>query len=544
MAHKPTYEELEQRIEELEKESVERKRVEGALEASTRRYKAIVEGSPDMIYVLDSEGHFSFVGGAVESLLGFTLEELIGKHFTSIIWPEDIKKAERHFGERRTGERSTRGFEVRLITRGGEKRDVDIKYLSVELYAFGVYDKPVSAKDKKFLGTYGVARDITDRKRAEEALRTSAQEWRTTFDAISEATCLLDMEGKILRCNEAMTNLLGKSFEEIIGGTCWELVHGTSEPVEGCPIVRMRKTRRRETLVLETDDQYLKVTADPLLDEDGNLMGGVHIITDITERRRAEEKLKEYSERLEEMVEERTQELRDAQEQLVRHEKLTVMGQLAGGLGHELRNPLGAIRNAAYFLSMALEEPEQEIKEALEILDNEVVTSERIINSLLDFARPKPPTWHNVDINDVVQATLSRVPVPENVEVLRQLSEMLPMISGDADQLAQVFGNLILNAFQAMPEGGRLVVKTSASSVEPSEAASPEWVTVSFTDTGVGIDEETLGKVFEPLFTTKAKGIGLGLALTKLLIEGHGGTIEVQSAVGKGSTFTVKLPVS
>ena len=659
MAHKPTYEELEQRIEELEKESVERKRVEGALEASTRRYKAIVEGSPDMIYVLDSEGHFSFVGGAVESLLGFTLEELIGKHFTSIIWPEDIKKAERHFGERRTGERSTRGFEVRLITRGGGKKDVDIKCLSVELYSFGVYDKPVSAKDKRFLGTYGVARDITDRKRAEKALRTAAQQWRTTFDAISEATCLLDMEGKILRCNKAMTNLLGKSFEEIIGGTCWELVHGTSEPVEGCPVGRMCKTGRRETLVLEIDDQYLKVTADPLIDETGNLKGAVHIITniterkkaeealeqkvvelnsfinnipdmawikdinsnfiaankafgnavgmepeylinhnceicfgkeaaekfrqddkrvmesrkqtvieesitvegkkayletikspifdesgevvgtvgvarDITERKKAEEALKADAERLEEMVEERTQDLRDAQEQLVRHEKLTVMGQLAGGLGHELRNPLGAIRNAAYFLSMALEEPEQEIKEALEILDNEVVTSERIINSLLDFARPKPPTWHNVDINDVVQATLSRVPVPENVEVLRQLSEMLPMISGDADQLAQVFGNLILNAFQAMPEGGRLVVK--------SEAASPEWVTISFTDTGIGMDKETLEKVFEPLFTTKSKGIGLGLALTKLLVEGHGGTIEAQSKEGKGTTFTIRMP--
>ena len=257
-------------------------------------------------------------------------------------------------------------------------------------------------------------------------------------------------------------------------------------------------------------------------------------MSDITERKRAEEELKEYSERLEEMVEERTQELREAQEELLRKEKLAVLGQLAGGVGHELRNPLGAIKNAAYFLNMVLEEPDPEVKETLEILDKEVGTSERIISSLLDFARPKPPIRRKVDVNDVVQDALSRTTVPENVEVVSQLDEALPTILADPDQLAQVFGNLILNGAQAMPEGGQLVVK--------SEVLSREWVAVSITDSGVGIPEENLEKIFEPLFTTKAKGIGLGLALVKTLVEGHGGRIEVRSEVGKGSTFTVRLP--
>jgi len=257
---------------------------------------------------------------------------------------------------------------------------------------------------------------------------------------------------------------------------------------------------------------------------------------EIAERKRAEEALKEYSERLEEMVEERTQELRDAQEQLIRQGELAVLGQLAGGVSHELRNPLAAIKNAAYFLNMVLEDPDPEVKETLEILDKEVAASERTISSLLDYARTRRPTWRKVDIKEVLDEALSRARVPENIEVVSQSDGRLPIILVDPGQLLQVFGNIIRNAVQAMSEGGRLVVK--------SEVPSPEWIAVSFADTGVGIPEENLGKLFEPLFTTKAKGIGLGLAVTKTLVEGHGGTIEVESQVGKGTTFRVRLPIA
>ena len=259
---------------------------------------------------------------------------------------------------------------------------------------------------------------------------------------------------------------------------------------------------------------------------------------EITERKRAEKELRKSNEELQTAEEElrvANEELVQTQEEMVHREKLAILGQLAGGVGHELRNPLGAIKNAAYFLNMALEQPEPEVKETLDILDREVTTSERIISSLLDFARPKPPTRQKVDINSVVQETLSRAGVPGNVKVVSQLDETLPAILADSDQLGQVFGNIILNAVQAMPEGGQLVVK--------SEVPSPEWAAISFADTGAGIPKGDLKKLFEPLFTTKAKGIGLGLAVTKTIVEGHKGTIEVQSEVGKGSTFTVKLPI-
>jgi len=262
-----------------------------------------------------------------------------------------------------------------------------------------------------------------------------------------------------------------------------------------------------------------------------------------TERQSVEEALREYSARLEDMVEQRTQELREAQERLVRREKLAVLGQLAGGVGHELRNPLGIIKNAADLLNMILEEPKPEVREALEILDEEVTRSEKIIGSLLDFARAGPPLRQKVDVNEVIREALSRATVPDDVKVLTQLHEALPAIPADPDQLAQVFGNIILNGMQAMalpncvgrPEGGQLAVK--------SEVASPGWVAVSFTDTGVGIPQANLERIFEPLFTTKPRGIGLGLAIVSALVEGHGGTIEVESEVGTGSIFTVRLPV-
>ncbi|MCI0591519.1 MAG: ATP-binding protein [Gammaproteobacteria bacterium] len=239
-------------------------------------------------------------------------------------------------------------------------------------------------------------------------------------------------------------------------------------------------------------------------------------IEDITARKRAEKELKE------------------AQEELMRNERLVILGQLAGGVAHELRNPLGAIKNATYFLNLAIEQPDSEEKEALDVLKNEVAISERIISSLLDFARPRTPTREKVDVNDLIQETLARISVPVNIRVTCTLAQELPPVLVDPYQLSQVFRNLFHNARQAMPNGGRLVVKT--------EATEPGWVAVIIADTGEGIAKENLDRIYEPLFTTKAKGIGLGLAVVKTLVERHNGTIEVTSEVGTGSTFTVKLP--
>jgi PAS domain S-box-containing protein len=380
------------------------------------------------------------------------------------------------------------------------------------------------------------------RRRAEEALRESEERFRLMVSEVKEyAIFMLDPEGRVSSWNEGAQSIKGYSSEEIIGKHFSRFY--TEEDVEaGKPEEELKEAIARGRF----EDEGWRVRKDgsrfmasavitALRDPAGELKGFTKVTRDITERKKTEEELRRHREHLEELVEERTRELKQAQEELARNERLAVLGQLAGGVGHELRNPLGAIKNAAYFLNMAIEQAEPEVKETLQILDNEVATSERIISSLLGFARPKPPTLRKVDINKLVQDLLPHIRMPENIEVATEL-EPLPITLADPDQLGQVFGNIITNGVQAMAEGGRLVIK--------SRATEPGWAEVSIVDTGSGMPPEAREKIFEPLFTTKAKGIGLGLAVSKTLVEGNRGTIDVESEVGKGSTFTVRLPVS
>lgn len=162
-------------------------RAEERLKEFERKYDSLIENSPDIMYILDPKGYIQFVGGPVESLLGFTSKELKGKHFSSLIWGENTSKASWHFNERRTGNRATKRFETRLSTKDGDKRPSDFNYLPVELHAIGLYDKPLSAKDRNFLGTYGLARDITKRKRAEQDLKISDRELLNTREMLAQA---------------------------------------------------------------------------------------------------------------------------------------------------------------------------------------------------------------------------------------------------------------------------------------------------------------------------------------------------------------------
>ncbi|MCK5237405.1 MAG: HAMP domain-containing protein [Deltaproteobacteria bacterium] len=232
---------------------------------------------------------------------------------------------------------------------------------------------------------------------------------------------------------------------------------------------------------------------------------------------------------------EMTFKLGNAQEKLVRSEKLAAVGQLASSIGHELRNPLGVIGNSAYFLNMKLKDADEKILKHIDILQREVNRSNAIITDLLDFSRASKPTTEVVELKLVIEDALVGVELPENVTLETRLDENLPPVLIDPGQIRQVFQNLIYNALQAMPDEGRLEITT---------AVTNDFVETKIKDTGEGISEENIKKIFEPLFTTKAKGIGLGLAIVKGIIDMHKGLIEVTSEAGKGTTFTVKLPLS
>jgi len=190
------------------------------------------------------------------------------------------------------------------------------------------------------------------------------------------------------------------------------------------------------------------------------------------------------------------------------------------------------MKNSVYYLKMVLPEDER-VQKHLRIMEREVTTATRIVSDLLDFARAKPPSQAPTDLSEVVREVLDRTPLAENVEVVARLAPDLPPVAVDALQVQQVLGNLITNGAQAMPEGGTLTIET---------ARAEGGARVAVSDTGVGIAPENLEKIFQPLFTTKAKGIGLGLAVAQGLAEANGGTISVESAVGRGSRFLVVFP--
>jgi signal transduction histidine kinase len=248
-------------------------------------------------------------------------------------------------------------------------------------------------------------------------------------------------------------------------------------------------------------------------------------------------------------LEARTRELFDAQEDLMRKEKLAILGQMSGSVGHELRNPLGVMSNAVYFLQMVLTNADDTTKEYLEIIKHEIDNSLRIITDLLDFARTRPPQIQTVTARALTDESLGRCAIPENVALQTEIPDNLPLLRVDPLQMGQVLTNFITNAVQAMPDGGelRVTARLAGTMQEPllqnPEQETGDFIQLSVTDTGEGIAPENMSKLFQPLFTTKPKGIGLGLVVCKNLVEANGGQIEVESEPGKGTTFTVKLPM-
>jgi signal transduction histidine kinase len=243
-----------------------------------------------------------------------------------------------------------------------------------------------------------------------------------------------------------------------------------------------------------------------------------------------------YSDYLEELIDERTKELKEAQEKLLKSQKLAAIGEVAAMVGHDLRNPLQAIVNTLYLAEKNLMSPSDYvlINERLETIKSQVEYMNKIVSDLQDYSRPLNPQLVETDISNLIDDMLLSVTLPENIRVSVQVGEAFPSLKVDPTMIKRVLTNLVTNAQQAMPDGGQLTIKLSKTG---------ETVLISVQDTGIGIPDENLDKLFKPLFTTKSKGQGLGLAVCKRMIEALNGTIIVVSTVDVGSTFTIKLPV-
>jgi signal transduction histidine kinase len=262
----------------------------------------------------------------------------------------------------------------------------------------------------------------------------------------------------------------------------------------------------------------------------------------------AQKELQKWNSELEKRVQERTQDLKEAQEQLIASEKLAALGQMASVVGHELRNPLAVMNNSVYFIKTKLLSgvtPSAEgvaadvaldpkVQKHLGIIENEIVKSNAIIRDVLDFARNRALNATSRKIDELMEKAIERIQIPTDVTLSKKLTLGDLEIPVDEDELRQVLVNLMENACQAMTSGGTLKIGTKAYE---------NMVEMSIGDTGCGIPQEHLNKIFAPFFTTKSRGTGLGLAVVKKIIDRHQGQIDVQSKIGEGTEFFIRLPM-
>ena len=283
-------------------------------------------------------------------------------------------------------------------------------------------------------------------------------------------------------------------------------------------------------------------------DELGQLAGSFNAMT--AALKKSEQQLREWARTLEEKVEARTRELRIAQAETLRGEKLASVGLLAAGIAHELNNPLTGVLTFSHLVREKMPEGSPEAED-MDLVIRETRRCASIIRRLLDFAREKAPEKKYVDLNQVIEDTVSIVDVQarvRDIEIRLDLDRELPKVWADGDLVKQVVMNMLVNSQQAIDGGGSITVQSrrckEARSAEPGAAAVP-MVELAITDTGCGIPEKDLRRIFDPFFTSKevGKGTGLGLSVSHGIVAAHGGSIEVQSKVGEGSTFRVYLPI-
>jgi PAS domain S-box-containing protein len=355
------------------------------------------------------------------------------------------------------------------------------------------------------------------------------------IDSMSDLVIVLDYEGRVVDMNPMALGLIGRSYSDVVG----QPIMSTWPEWPRIAKVLDNKTLGTKEVSSGTDDKmrYYEVESTRLPGFTSDEINLLIILRDVTKRKILEEKLrlyseqlKQYSEHLEDLVEERTKALREA-------ERMAAIGEAAAMVGHDLRNPLQAMTNTLYLVKrLAASEKVEDRKEAAGLLgklNDSIQYMDKIVSDLQDYTRPVGADLVETSLADLVRTTVSNVKIPENVEVAMNVEDGLPNVKLDPALFRRVLTNLILNAIQAMPKGGKTTITSSRGD---------ESFTVAVQDTGVGIAPENLEKVFKPFFTTKAQGQGLGLAVCKRLIEAQSGTITVTSQVQKGSTFTLTMP--
>jgi PAS domain S-box-containing protein len=533
----------------------------------SQEFEAILDHIPALVFYKDKENRFVRVNKKLADAHQRGKEELEGLHLSEI-YPEYQSYLEND----------------REVIQSGEPKLNIIEPWQTETEQRWVSTSKLPFRDAagKIIGVIGISMDVTELKETQQALERQVEENQAAAD-ISQALVGLasveEISRMVLEKSRELTNsafgyvgfidpesgsLICPTMTREVWDACqveekdivfekfgglwgWVLENKqslvTNNPADdprstGIPSGHLPVERFLSAPALIGDElvgQIALINADrDYTSQDLRLIERLADIYALTVQRvRAQKQLQSYAENLEEMVEERTRELKDAQQKLVRQERLAVLGELAGGVGHELRNPLGVMSNAIYFLKMVQPDTSGKIGEYHEILESEINKAEKIVSDLMDFARLERPTPRQVEINEIVSKVLERRQPDGGIETRLEIPDPAPQAAADPDHVDQILHNLVSNACQAMPEGGILTITVENHA---------DQVLINVKDTGKGISPENQENIFQPLFTTKSRGIGLGLAISDKLAHVNGGMIDFETVEGEGTTFCLQLP--
>lgn len=418
----------------------------------------------------------------------------------------------------------------------GFKKSVEFLFLKVDgtEYPAEFTVVPMVDSSGKASAQIGIIRDITERKMIEEELEESKETVKALLNAPQDAAYLVDRYGKVYAANDFGARVLGKRGNEIIGLNLFRLLPpdlGSSRREKVADVIRSGVPVRFEDRL---GKRVYENSVYPVYGPKRKVNRVAIFARDITERNEMEEELRRYSDHLQELVEERTKQLRDA-------ERLAAIGETATMVGHDLRNPLQVIINTIFLARTMVEEAPPEVKAKLQeydllnmfdTVDKQVEYMNKIVSDLQDFARELKP---RIVMSGVAELFRDAIPsiVPPNVTVKTESS--IETAFYDPYMMKRVLVNLITNAVQALPNGGEILIKVY------NEGDKTIFKVV---DNGVGIPDEFKPKLFMPLSTTKSMGTGMGLAVVKRLVTAQGGTISVESEVGRGTTFIIALPAT
>jgi len=482
----------------------ERRQSELAIRQSEERYRRLVEVSPDAIFVYRGD-RIDFINDKGVKLFGASKsDEIVGTSLLELFHPDDHDAVRTSLLQLVEGRETIPLVEEKIVKLDGDVIDVEIS--------------AARFIDHEGVGVQVVLRDVSERKRTEQSL----QKERDFIDAVLETAgalvVVLDRDGRILRFNRACEQATGYSSEEVLGRHKWELfvipdeVNGVKAIYERLLEGEPRSNYENYWKGKDGSLRRISWSNTVLTDPNGRVDYIVSAGLDITD-------------------------FKQMQEQLRKTERIAELGTLASGMAHEIGTPMNVILGRAEYLFQRV--TDEGTKKGLATIVTQVERITKVMNQLLAFARRKTPERRAVDLSQAIDDSLEMFHermAHSRITVKKVIEANVPWVHADRDQLIQVLINLVINSIHAMPEGGQLRLSLNRED---------SHVRLGVSDTGQGMAEEICSKVFEPFFTTKdfGKGTGLGLTVVKGIIEEHGGTIDVESMAGKGTTFWIRLPL-